>query len=44
MAYGYNAPLHVYSVNKKSDDGMPEQMNTVYKGLPEPYRRSRCSP
>jgi len=27
IAYGYNTPLHIYSVNARDDSGMPEQVN-----------------
>ena len=27
IAYGYNAPLHIYSVSARDDSGMPEQVN-----------------
>lgn len=35
VSYGYNLPLHIYSVDRKSDDGMPEQLNpsALFSGM-----------
>lgn len=37
VAYGYDLPLHIYSVDKKADDGMPEQLNpsSLFSGMRE---------
>lgn len=35
VAYGYNLPLHIYSIDKKSDNGMPERINpsSLFDGM-----------
>lgn len=35
VSYGYNLPLDIYSVSKKNDDGIPEQINpsALFSGM-----------